>query len=169
MKALLLVFISPFAILAFHALLVRIMAWRRSKMSNQAVAVLAVALFNVPLFIVALCVIGPDFVALLYLLVAVNSVGYSYFTLFNMSETARRIKVLLGIRSQRVKRLSDLSQYYSTEQALEVRLQRLEKISQITRMENGNYMIRNRLMYCVSYLIPAFRTLLGFTNEGDGV
>ena len=168
MKILLLVLISPFALLLFHALMARILTWRGSKMSNQAVAVTAIGLFNVPLIAAAWAIVGPDSVGLFYIVFTVNCIAYSYFTLFNMSETARRIKVLLGIRSEKVKRLGDLTQYYSTEQALEVRLLRLEKISQITRLENGNYVIRNPLLYYVSFLIPIFRKLLGFSDQGDG-
>src|SRR6266496_3420678 len=141
MKILILVVLSPFALLLFHALLVRITVSIGAKMSNQAVAVMAVGLFNVPLIGVAWAIVGFNPVGLLYIILTVNCIGYSYFTLFNMSETARRIKVLLGIRSGKVKKLGDLTQYYSTEQALEVRLIRLEKISQIKRLENGNYVI----------------------------
>ena len=88
--------------------------------------------------------------------------------MFNMTETARRIKVLLGIHSSKVKKLGDLARYYDTGQALEVRLLRLEKISQIKRLENGTYVLRRRLLYAVSFLIPIFRRLFGFSEQGDG-
>src|SRR5205085_5433876 len=126
--------------------------------------VVAIVLFNHPLIGSAWAITGPDPVGLLYIVITVNCIAYFYFTLFNMSETARRIKVLLGIHSSKVKKLGDLAGYYDTDQALEVRLLRLEKLSQVKRLANGNYVIHSHLLYYVSFLVPFFRRLLGFSD-----
>src|SRR5437899_1403749 len=105
MKTLVLVGLSPLTLLLFHALMVRVIAQIRPKMSNQAVILLSILLFNVPLLGLAWAITGPDPIALLYIVTTVNCFAYFYFHLFNMTETARRIKVLTGIFTSRVKHL----------------------------------------------------------------
>jgi hypothetical protein len=135
------------------------------KLSNQAVVLLAILLFNFPVLGTALSIAGVNPIALAYVFIAVNCFGYFYFHLFNMTETARRVKILSGIHTSRVKRISDLAAFYSTEKALEVRLERLEKLSQIKRLESGNYVLHHRLLYYVSLLIVSVRNLLGFQKS----
>src|SRR5947209_6456810 len=131
MKTLILVGLSPLALLLFHALMVRVIVQINPKMSNQAVILLSIFLFNIPLLGMAWTITGPDLIALLYIITTVNCFAYCYFHLFNMTETARRIKVLTGIYTSKVKYVEDLAGYYDTEKALDLRLQRLEKLSQI--------------------------------------
>ena len=164
MKALLMAIFSPVALLVFHALMVRIMAKVNTRLSNQAVAVLSILLFNLPAFGLAWELSGSDLMTLAYIMITINCFAYFYFHLFNMTETARRIKVLTGIYTAKVTRLDDLGGYYDTEKALELRLRRLEKLSQIRRLENGNYVLNKRLLYSVSFLIPLFRRLLKFDD-----
>ena len=164
MNALLFVGLSPLTLLLFHALLVRIMAWCKPEIGNQTVILIAILLFNLPLIGSACAIMGRDLVGQLYVILTANCFAYCYFHLFNMSETARRIKVLVGIHSSKVKTLGDLAGYYDTGNALELRLSRLEKISQLKRLKNGNYAIQNALLYYVAFLIPLFRRLLGFRD-----
>jgi hypothetical protein len=144
--------------------MVRLMVVFNSNLSNQAVVLATLLIFNVPVLGLAWVIVGADVTALAYVFVAVNCFGYFYFHLFNMTETARRIKILCGIHTARVKRLSDLKAYYSTEKALELRLERLEKLSQIRRLDNGTYLLHGRLLYYASLCLTFFRRLLGFES-----
>ena len=79
-----------------------------------------------------------------------------------MSETARRIKLLVGIRTGRVKTIKDIGIFYNTKGILDNRLKRLEQLSQIYRDASGAYFVKKRLLFNVSLLVNMWRKLLGF-------
>ncbi|MFH1222826.1 MAG: hypothetical protein V1647_00610 [Pseudomonadota bacterium] len=86
---------------------------------------------------------------------------YFYFHFFNMSETARRIKILVGMYKKEIRTVADVNRFYNYDEALNVRLDRLVQLSQLQKVDNSRYVVDNRLFYVISLVIMSFRRLLG--------
>jgi hypothetical protein len=157
-----LVIVAPIFLLVFHALLARLLPFTNIQPSNQKLAFYAAVVLNLPVLVAAKFIPGIDWSAYIYIFITVNSLSFFYFQIFNMSETARRIKVLIGIRSGKVGSLGDLDRYYDTSSALEIRLERLEELSQVIKLPDGKYVIKGHFLYLGSYIIPVFRKILGY-------
>ncbi len=59
-----------------------------------------------------------------------NGIAYAYFHVFNMSETARRIHILLHVLTHNGVNAESLSENYLPRSMASVRLDRLEKMGQ---------------------------------------
>lgn len=157
-----LVVFSPILLLVFHILLTRLVPFTHTQPSNQKLAFYATVFINLPVLILAAFIPGIDWSGYIYILLTVNALSFFYFQIFNMSETARRIKVLIGIRSGKVVSLGDLDRYYDSSSALEIRLERLLQLSQVIKRPDGKYVMKGRFLYLGSYIIPLFRKILGY-------
>jgi len=92
-----------------------------------------------------------------YLAVVYTGFGYTYFHLFNMSETARRIRILAqGDRSGKIG-LDQLAREYTREEMIDIRLRRLVALGEILREQDR--VRRGRMLL----LIPA-RIVFGFRS-----
>jgi hypothetical protein len=81
---------------------------------------------------------------LIYFLLTYNLYIYSYFHLFNMSETAQRIKILSLILDNKI---SNLNLVYNTDTIIYNRLARLVKLNWINfNTLNSSYVVKNRLI-----------------------
>jgi len=98
---------------------------------------------------------------LVYCLVVYNCIGYCYFHLFNMSETARRIRILRDILAAGSLHREEILAIYGANEVVEVRLSRLEATGQL-RLQAGRYVIKGRLLYWAARLVAAWRGILGF-------
>ena len=81
-----------------------------------------------------------------------------------MSETSRRIKILVGIRKKKIRSVHGIQSYYDFSESLSIRLKRLEKMSQIKSLDNNSYKLKGKLLYVISYIVIFFRALLGFSK-----
>ena len=163
-KFVLLIILSPLGLLAFHTLAVRLSTALKTKTSNQKQLIECILLFNLPMLYSCYLIFGFSAGAIgfyLYELIVYNSFAYFYFHFFNMSETARRIKILVSIYNKKIRGPKDFKAFYDTDKALSIRLKRLEQLGQLKK-KGAVYMIKGRLLYYVSFLIPVFRSLLGF-------
>jgi hypothetical protein len=152
--------VSPLGLFLFHAAAVRLVRIA----SNQKLVMICILLFNVALFgtLRLLPLDGLDAATVLYALLVYNALGYCYFHFFNLSETARRVKIVIGVRQGKVRKTQDLQQYYDYHSAIAVRLQRLEALGEIRRDADGVYRLRRHVLYAASLMINAVRSLLGF-------
>ncbi len=82
-----------------------------------------------------------------------------------MSETARRIKLLMGVRTSKIHTTHDVSKYYDYEESLKIRLLRLEQLGQIKKIDNNRYILKSKIFYYIAYLIVIFRYILGFEKK----
>jgi len=157
---------SPVMLLIFHMFVVRLVSLSGKPVSMQKLLVQCIVLFNLPVMFISLVIInsnGSETISwLIYSFLMFNSMAYCYFHFFNMSETARRIKLLVGIRTGRVKTKKDIGIFYNTKGILDNRLKRLEQLSQIYRDASGAYFVKKRLLFNVSLLVNMWRKLLGF-------
>jgi hypothetical protein len=97
----------------------------------------------------------------LYGAIVYGCVAYSYFHLFNMSETARRIRILLELYSAGSLSAGQLSSLYDGTAVLEMRLDRLLATRQLTRRAD-RFVTVGRGLYAAARLTRAWRLVLGF-------
>jgi hypothetical protein len=89
-----------------------------------------------------------------------NALAYSFFHVFNMSDTARRIKILSEIRAAGSLRTSSLRSSYSSEEMLANRIERLLSSGQIRRSGSG-YVLGSRLLYYAAKAVDLWGRVLG--------
>jgi hypothetical protein len=152
--------LSPIGLFLFHAVAVRLVKIA----SNQKLVMLCILLFNVPLLAILSWLLWGqlDAATVIYALLVYNAFGYCYFHFFNLSETARRVKIVIGVRNGNVRNLQDLQEHYDYHNTIAVRLQRLVALGEIRGSADGVYRLRRYVLYAISLVITAVRSLLGF-------
>ena len=156
---------SPFLLFIVHIISIKIIKSIKIEISMQKVVVYCLLFINIPVIIIYIIVNrGFNIIDTLYVLLVYNSFAYFYFHFFNMSETARRIKILIGIKNKKINSVDDLSTVYHFDKSLEIRLKRLIQLNQLEKNTEG-YILKKKLLFRVSYLIWFFRILLGFENK----
>lgn len=169
---LLLLIASPFMIFAVHVILSRI----NPKLSPQIVALMAMVTTYLPLgfllWIFVFCHIplnSSAFIcAVIYALMVYSCIAYSYFHVFNMSETARRIRIFYEIYKAGALPADRIISMYSSAEIVEIRLQRLLATGQLA-LQNGSYVMKGSFLYYVAVVVFAFRSLLGFESKKQKV
>jgi hypothetical protein len=138
-----------------------------SSPQNSLLAMILVG--NIPLLFGTVMIGAIQYVPLLefillfiYALIVYNCMLYAYFHFFNMSETARRIKILLHLRESGGLTKQQLLALYSPQNMIEVRLQRLKKMGVIYRTQAGHYRTCNNIAVIIARLFQIIRKLLGF-------
>lgn len=157
--------LSPLIILGSHLIFSRF----NQKSPPQIIAIFSILLSYLP--VGALCgyalwrnstIKSTDLISgAIYFFVVFSALAYAYFHLFNMGETARRIRLLAEIRKVGSLTAQELSTIYKESEIVELRLQRLVDMKQLT-LDNGYYTIKRKILYYVAKIILAWRYLLGF-------
>jgi len=147
---------SPLAIVAVHWIGCRLLP-KRAAENGQGFLIALVILMNVP-FGLGLSVLSRESALWVFALLIFNCVGYAYFHWFNLTETSRRGKILVTLQEK-----GELphSNTYTSEQ-IRTRLERLVRLGQIRRDEDGRYRLRSRSLLAVGRGIEGIRTVLGF-------
>lgn len=161
----LLLFLSPVLIVAVHMAAARLLKGR----PNQIVAVIAILASLVP----ALAIVwftgfsrmagSPAEIAAawIHFTLAYVCIGYSYFHVFNMSETARRIRILHEFYKAGTLTREQILPLYDAKSVIGVRIGRLSDTGQLAEA-NGRYRLNGKLLYHAALLIQLWRALLGF-------
>lgn len=105
----------------------------------------------------------------LYNFVVVFAAGYIYFQIFNVGETARRIRILQEISERGPMTGEELQEILKKEDGVGVRLERLCELGQLQK-KDGAYFIRGRVLYRGSLGVDFWRRILGlksFRDSGD--
>ncbi len=154
----------PIFLFIFHALSVRLLTFLKISVSNQKLLIYCIVFLNIPVLILSSMILGyldkDILIGNLYALLVFNSIAYSYFHFFNMSETARRIKILINMKKSIIKSKDDISKYYNPDNILRKRLKRMEQLSQVEKTAGGVYVLRGRLLYMVAHLVKGWGILL---------
>ena len=179
LSLLLVVCSSPLVILLLHILFSRLTIIIKSKRTPQFICIIAVLFGNLPFFALLWTVsfnlyasgefsqairFFPSFS---YALIAYNLIGYTYFHIFNMSETARRVFILYGIYSLGSLTKSDIEKIYPIGNMVAIRVERLLGLGQI-RKESGAYLLDGRLLYYAAVLIAFWSRLIGLSILPEG-
>lgn len=124
-----------------HSLIERFVLPRRTDLSPQVVLIkLTLVLEAVLMGAVVLSTQDGGEVAscIVYSLIFFNAYAYAYFHVFNLSETGRRIKMLIDLGSSEAER-AGTDDTYSPRDMIAMRLVRLEQMGQIRPDEMGRY------------------------------
>jgi hypothetical protein len=103
-------------------------------------------------------------VALTYVAVVYACIAYSYFHLFNMSETARRIRILRELHVAGSLTAEEISRLYSGASVLESRFDRLLATGQL-QVRADRFVAAGRLLYIAACLVRAWRVVLGLERR----
>ena len=101
----------------------------------------------------------------LYGMCCFNLFGYAYFHFFNLSETARRVKMLILLKRGDAAAIDRMPEAYRSDEMLKARLKRLESMDQIQKGEDGRLRLRSKTLLSVAFLIDFLRKLLGFSVQ----
>ena len=99
---------------------------------------------------------------LVFAFLAFNGVAYAYFHFFNMSETARRIRMLLQIRRAGPAglRVQELERQYSQKDMIEARLDRLVRMNQLSLAPDGCYRVAGSALLWAGRIMGLWRRLV---------
>lgn len=96
--------------------------------------------------------------------VVYSCLAYSYFHVFNMSETARRIRILAEMYLAGSLTAGEISRQYSGSALVETRIDRLVVAHQL-EMRGDRYMPAGRLLYIAARVTRGWRSVLGFDRD----
>lgn len=157
---------SPLLLMLLHMAVVRVIKIFNVDMSNQRSLILTELFLNFPLLVI-IYFINKTPVSLIYGCIVYNSLGYSYFHFFNMSETARRIRILIEIKLKKAVSFEDITENYNCDLMISNRLKRLVELGQI-KLRDNKYILCGGLLLAGAVLIFSMRKLLGFgINEKE--
>lgn len=161
---------SPIVILIVHITLSRLF---RHGDSPQVVTVKALLTSYIPMaLLIGRFVTGRaglienPYLVWIYCFIVYTSIAYTYFHFFNMSETARRVRILYEINRAGSLNYKDIRELYSTPDIVGVRIQRLLQTKQLKEETDGRYSLDGRLLYYAARFVAAWRGLIGFGKEG---
>jgi len=100
---------------------------------------------------------------IIYFLLTYNGLAYSFFHVYNMSETARRIKILSEIRAMGRLGTGELRSSYGAGEMLSNRLERLLVAGQI-RESGGGYVLVSPLLYYAARAVNLWGRVLGLAS-----
>ena len=96
-----------------------------------------------------------------YFFFLINLFYYSYFKFYNMSETARRIRILIMIKTNKFFSVRDFKKNYNSYTQIESRLSRLEKMHQLFNVNNFYFLKSNVIMHVAKLFVFVKSILLG--------
>lgn len=99
-----------------------------------------------------------DWTEYLYLFLVYSFSTYTYFHIFNMSETARRIRLLFAVARNQTD-FRETEDLYEESEMIEIRLKRLESLKQIKRIGDRVYPA-NLFFTVLSYTIYKMSVLM---------
>ncbi len=164
---LILLTLSPVVILFVHTMVSRTLLSVKPGFSNQLACLISVAIGHIPMGLLLLYFAfnatalsnEPVAPSVIYCLIVYNSIGYSYFHLFNMSETARRVRILYEVKKAGRLEDSEIQSMYDTGDMFSGRVERLLSMSQI-REEGGRYLLCGYFLYIPALIINFWGKLI---------
>lgn len=163
----LIVLFAIFAAFLMHLVLVRLFRLYKEPFARQEGVIAGFFLGFIPLSIIFFAWInfgsrmsGIDiFWSTIYIYIIYCLFSYVYFHIFNMSETARRIRILLEIYKTGTVEKELLTRNYSSEDMLINRLKRLTSLRQLC-LRGDKYVIKNKLLLFPARVVFALRKVL---------
>ena len=139
-------------LIIFHLLACRVASRTGGLRSPQMFLINSVLYINIPLtfcimFIASLETRGfIEFLLMLsFGLLVYNSFSYVYFHFFNMSETARRIRILIQLYENNSISIDQLKNEYNSSDMINSRLERLLKMGEIKKDASGRYYSNHKI------------------------
>lgn len=159
----------PVALFAAHALLSRYGGRHLRRVQPQVLLVQLALAFNLAVLAGTWLIArleARDAAQTMYMLVfaflVFNGIAYAYFIFFGMSETARRIRILLQIRRAGPAGLHirELERRYSQKDMIEARLDRLVRMNQLSLAPDGRYHVAGNTLLWAGWIMGLWRRLV---------
>ena len=168
LKYLILLACTPLLIFILHIAATRVFMRYKFDMPNQVIVIICSFVGHMPMA-AAIWVVYLSYsttrvelvCAAVYGLIVYNAMAYNYFHLFNMSETARRNRIIYEIYISRQLKASDMASIYNANDMLNNRLERLLSMKQI-KLSGNRYLLDHRLIYYASRVVAWWGRILGF-------
>lgn len=159
---------TPLLVFILHIAAARAFMRYKFDLPNQVVVIICSVVGHIPMA-VAIWMVYLRYVAapveltwaVIYSLIVYNALAYSYFHVFNMSETARRIRILYEIYTSKQLRMSDMAPLYNANDMLNSRLERLLSTRQI-KLSHDRYLLDRRFLYYAARVVAWWGCVLGF-------
>lgn len=155
--------LSPFILLTVHFLVYRVLGASRRVLSPQIFLIKLTLFLNLPMWVTVWTIaMGEqrDYKEIGWMLgfisIVFNGFGYAYFHFFNMSETSRRVRLLIMIRKGGATH-QEIAADYSPEKMIHHRLRRLEEMGQVIKGDDGRYRVSGRFFLIVALVIQQWR------------
>ena len=99
---------------------------------------------------------------LVFAFLVFNGIAYGYFHIFNMSETARRIRMLLQLRQAGPAglRIEELERQYTPKDMIAARLDRLVRMNQLSLAQDGRYRVAGNTLLWAGRIMGLWRRLV---------
>lgn len=160
---------TPLLILFIHIVLSRILR----NASAQIVAIRSAVLGYLPASLILWRFVFSYFTssysaisASIYCFIVYTAFAYTYFHFFNMSETARRIRILYEVYKSGALPCGKIKTLYKSSDIVHLRLKRLVEMERLKYLD-GYYSLNDRILYPAALFIKFWRKLLGFNNDAD--
>lgn len=161
----LLMALSPLIILIQHILFSRMSPGK----PPQAVAIRTLVFSYIPMALI--CWYGilssPSLTGqeracgFIYAAVVYSCLAYAYFHVYNMSETARRVRIMHEIFKAGGLSRESIIAIYGTPDILKVRLDRLVHLKELELVE-GRYVLKGKILHLAAVVVMVWRAVLGF-------
>lgn len=154
---------TPLWITLVHAAITR---FGISRSSNQAAAILSCAVAALPtaaaLWGAHLGALsgGELLASLSYAVIVYGLLAYSYFHVFNMGETARRVRMLVELTEHGEMKAEELRSFYNTGTMLERRIERLVSLGQL-RPEGDRLVLSSRRLFLAAAVMNIWCSVIG--------
>jgi len=153
----------PLGMFVLHILSYQLFFRRRPPKSAQLFLLLLILTLNLPLVLTVVALhpdntFGQSVAMIAFSFIVYNGISYAYFHFFNMTETARRLRMLVSLKNGMS--LESLESAYSATQQIQNRLTRLIDANQITFTER--YRVKRKFLAGIAKLLNGWRSLLGF-------
>jgi hypothetical protein len=148
---------TPFILLILHAVMQRLM--RGSP--PQRVAFLVCALGVVPVGAAVFLAGVHDLGSLVYVGLAFPCIAYSYFHLFNLSETARRIRLIREIDRCGGMTEEEIRRAYTEDDVVDIRLARMSAMGHLVERD-GRYFGGSPILLFAARVLDGWRNVLGY-------
>lgn len=156
LNLLLILLLSPIGIAVLHAIFSRLF---KKSPNRQSICLYSVMSGYIFLFIALNRFADITVSTAIYSVMVYGALGYSYFHLFNMSETARRVRMLAEIDRKGRMTPEELSKLYPEEEMLSVRLDRLLSVGQI-REKHQKYILGGHQLYYIAKALDLWGRLI---------
>lgn len=166
--------LTPFWMLALHAVAGRLVRLILPAVHPQMTVIICagVGLFPMAIglwqiYLGGLSGSAPDLVfGMIYAFIVYGALAYAYFHLFNMSETARRIKILSILHREGAMDKGRFAVGYGAQDMLSARLERLRSAGQI-RETGGRYVLEGKALYLAARAVALWAWVLGMPFDFD--
>lgn len=172
-KLLIVLLVSPVLIVVVHGAMARYFVIVGRDVPNQVVCGACILLGYLPVgllgwyFAVAPVykAAGAWFVPAVYGVVVYTLLGYIYFHFFNMTETARRIRIMTELHRTGPMKVAQIVRAYDDGDITDVRIERLLSMGQIEE-SRGRYLLKGRFLYIVALVLHYWGSAIGYPLRG---